>query len=211
MPRKQVRNKQESVLPTGGGAPAPYEGNPGLLQPTPGMEGVVPPAYRGQVGREGPSAPGGQDIPHNQAGPGTAGSMSPPAWAEDWPSLGGPRLRAHQVHLTSCSCSSCSSSQIPPSSSFLRLPPNPNRKGFTAKRMLTEEEMRLNDLNMHRNEMLAIAQEIAFHLGFKIKAGIENTALGDCLLEVIRDQILFRPELHLSQRSINIGDVESLR
>ena len=193
MPSKQVisHDYPGSHLPTvdtvrGGGAPAPSDGNPGLLQPTPGMEGVVPPAYRGQVGREGPSAPGGQDIPHNQAGPGTAGSMSPPTWAEDWPSLGGPRLRAHQVHLTSCSCSSCSSSQIPPSSSFLRLPPNPSRKGFTAKRMMTEEEMRLNDLHIHRNEMLAIAQEIAFHLGFKINAGIENTALGDCLLEVIR-------------------------
>ena len=77
--------------------------------------------------------------------------------------------------------------------------------------MLTDEEMRLKDLNVHRNEMLVIAKEIAFHLGFKVTAGIENTALGDCLLEVIRDQILFRTELHLSQHSINIGDVESLR
>ena len=63
---------QDTVL--GGGAPAPSDRNPGLLHPTPGLEWGAPPAYRGLGEQEEPGAPGGEEVPHTQTGPGTVGS-----------------------------------------------------------------------------------------------------------------------------------------
>ena len=122
-----------SHLPTrdtvlGGGAPAPSDGNPGSLHPAPGLERGVPSAYRGLGGQEGPGAPSGEEVPHNQTGPGTV-DMSSPARVRslDRPSQDdAPLIPARKVLLTSGSyflpsstsfSSPSSSSSSPPSSS----------------------------------------------------------------------------------------------
>ena len=106
-----------SHLPTrdtvsGGGAPAPSDGNPGSLHPAPGLERGVSPAYRGLGGLEGPGAPSGEEVPHTQTGPGTV-DMSSPArvWSLDRPSQDdyhispdAPLIPAHKVLLCSVSC-----------------------------------------------------------------------------------------------------------
>ena len=78
MPHKQHSSHDYlgSDLPTmdtvrGGGAPAPSDGNPGPLHPAPGLERGVSSAYRVLGGLEGPGAPSGEEVPHNQTGPGT--------------------------------------------------------------------------------------------------------------------------------------------
>ena len=94
MPHKQATTLdfQGSHLPTrdtvlGGGAPAPSDGNPRPLRPALGLERGVSPAYRGLGGQEGPGAPSGEDIPHNQTGPGTSGMLpSARVWSLDRPS-----------------------------------------------------------------------------------------------------------------------------
>ena len=84
-----------SDLPTrdtvlGGGASAPSDGNPGSLHPAPGLERGVPPAYRGPGGQEGPGAPSGEEVTHNQTGPGTVDMVSPArVWSLDRPSPDG--------------------------------------------------------------------------------------------------------------------------
>ena len=107
-----------SHLPTrdtvlGGGAPAPSDGNPRSLHPAPGLERGVPPAYRGLGGLEGPGAPSGEEVPHNQTGPGTSGMLpSARVWSLDRPSPDGylispdaPLIPAHKVLLSSCTSS----------------------------------------------------------------------------------------------------------
>ena len=105
-----------SHLPTrdtvlGGGAPAPSDRNPGLLHPTPGLEWGAPPAYRGLGEQEEPGAPGGEEVPHSQTGPGTSGMLpSARVWSLDRPSQDGflispdaPLIPAHKVLLSSSS------------------------------------------------------------------------------------------------------------
>ena len=48
---------------------------PGLLHAPPGLEAAAPPVYRGPGGQEGPGAPCGEEVPHNQTGPGTSGTL----------------------------------------------------------------------------------------------------------------------------------------
>ena len=115
MPYKQATTLDfpGSHLPTrdtvlGGGAPAPSDGNPRSLHPAPGLERGVPPAYRGLGGLEGPGAPSGEEVPHNQTGPGTVDMSSPArAWSLDRPSPDGflispdaPLIPAHKVLLS---------------------------------------------------------------------------------------------------------------
>ena len=56
--------------------------HPGLLHAPPGLEWAALPVYRGPGGQEGPGAPCGEEVPHNQTGPGTSGtSPSARVWS----------------------------------------------------------------------------------------------------------------------------------
>ena len=113
MPNKQdiTLDFPGSVTPTqdtvsGGGAPAPSDRNPGLLHPTPGLEWGAPSAYRGLGEQEEPGAPGGEEVPYTQTGPGTV-DMSSPARVRSlaMPSPDGPLLPAHKTLLATSSYS----------------------------------------------------------------------------------------------------------
>ena len=80
--------------------------NPGLLHPTPGLEWGAPPAYRGLGEQEEHRAPGGEEVPHTQTGPGTV-DMSSPARVRSlaMPSPDGPLLPAHKAILDTSSYS----------------------------------------------------------------------------------------------------------
>ena len=109
-----------SDLPTmdtvrGGGAPAPSDGNPGLLHPTPGLEWGAPSAYRGRGEQEEPGTPGRNEVPHSQTGPGTVDTSSPARVRSlDRPTLNcvDDRISAHKVILNP------SGSYFPPSSTL---------------------------------------------------------------------------------------------
>ena len=62
-----------------------------------------------------------------------------------------------------------------------------------------------------RDNMLPKAQDVAYSLGFGIRAGAPNRGAGDCLFEVIIDQLCHRDELSevLKGRDISIQEIRN--
>ena len=112
------------ILSEGAALQPPLTGTPGPSAPLQAWSGVSPPAYMGLGGQEGPGAPGGEEVPHSQTGPGNSGMLpSARVWFLDRPSSDvyvispdAPLIPAHEVLLSSSSCllpsSSSSSSSL---------------------------------------------------------------------------------------------------